>query len=106
METYFDGWISRTTHVTKWWTPYKWEPPVIEVDETEEFVFESITLAYEVDLKLVSHDHVVKRYILQPAEELHNWYARCCGGTSITLEEWTEHFKLSHLILDYESGYL
>ena len=96
--------MRRKTLSTKWWTPFKWEPPT-EHDETDDFGFEPITLAYEVDLKLVSHDHVVKRYTLQPVDILHKYYERCCCGTAMELKEWKEYFKLAHLILDYESGF-
>lgn len=41
---------------SKWWVQWKWRVPT-ESDELEEYHFDTITLAYEVDLKLLSHDH-------------------------------------------------
>lgn len=48
--------LSRKVASSKWWVPWKWRLPT-ETDELEKFDFDMITLAYEVDLKLVAHDH-------------------------------------------------
>ena len=47
------------TAYRKFWCRCGFSAPV-ETDELEEFDFDTITLAYEVDLKLVSHDHLKK----------------------------------------------
>jgi hypothetical protein len=49
--------MSRKVASTKWWTPFKWVRPT-DVSETEPFEFDTITLAYEVPIKLVTHDYI------------------------------------------------
>jgi hypothetical protein len=89
-----------------------------DVSETEPFELDTITLAYEIPIKLVAHEYVRARYKVTQTVELETFYRSLWGSlrswsssttttttTTITVEELEEHFRLGHLILDYESTF-
>lgn len=65
-----------------------------EYDETEAYQFDSITVAYEVDLRMIAHTHVKTQLHSKAWDYL-------CGVWNVV-----EHFDVKHLTLDLNSELL
>ena len=86
---------------TLWWTPFKWLRPK-KGDPTDSYSFDSITLAFEVPIKLEDHQHTVRKYKIK---EHAIWPSGRSGSAHQLVWKMIsdQKFKLSHLVLDYES---
>lgn len=89
----------RKVRSTQWWTAFKWLLPTKD-DLTEKFSFGTVTLAYEVDLKLQRHEELrlagyVWSYVL---EEFHNRVSARFQQTYLF-----DHIDITHLLLDFTS---
>lgn len=98
-----EGYISvkkKSAQGLKAWLPSIWEP-ASDKGECERYTFEAVTLAYEVDLRLESHQ-VIKTHVEQVVEEYvkKTWWRteRRQVLTETTVEEVVA--ALRHLILD------
>ncbi|GJF00396.1 hypothetical protein PsYK624_166840 [Phanerochaete sordida] len=94
----------RTASTWKFWIPYIWEL-ASETDECEQCSFESITLAYEVDLKLVSHECVQGQVDKSVVEYILEKTGFSSTSVKVTTEVTHSHAHgLKHFILDLSNA--
>ncbi|EKM51546.1 uncharacterized protein PHACADRAFT_102478 [Phanerochaete carnosa HHB-10118-sp] len=84
----------------KFWIPYVWEP-VSGADDCRECAFETLTLAYEVDLQLVEQESLkVDKSVVEYLEKTGPRTTYAKATTEIT----SSHSRLKHLILDFANA--
>lgn len=89
-----------------WGMPIPWLP-VTEAEEYECHPFESITLAYEVDLKFVGEEHFhheVERVVLEYFEETRGNRTTSAWKLSAEITTGTVDSSFKHLILDLKNA--